>query len=103
MSDHASSVRLVSVTNLLYAHTSQSPTTATIPMRMYVIFISASIPYFDHYWTVTVACAEVVAPEDALQSSVNRVVVARASVDVEPRVPVAIKKRSGAKSSQSEV
>ena len=52
---------------------------------------------------MTVACAEVEAPVGALQWSANGVVVASGSVDVEPRVPVAIRKLSGAKSSQPEV
>ena len=47
--------------------------------------------------------AVVVAPEGALQSRLNAVVVASGSVDVEPRVPVAMRKLSGAKSSQPEV
>ena len=44
-----------------------------------------------------------VAPEGAAQSSTNLVVVASASVEVEPDVPVAIKNLLGAKSSQLEV
>ena len=45
----------------------------------------------------------VVAPDGPLQSRLNAVLVASGSVDVEPRVPVAIKKLSGAKSSQPDV
>ena len=52
---------------------------------------------------VTVACADEVAPDGALQVRANGVVVASGSVDVEPRVPVAIRKSSGARSSQSDV
>ena len=52
---------------------------------------------------MTVVCAEVVAPDGALQLSVNCVVVASASVDVEPLIPVAIAMSPGAKSPQLEV
>ena len=52
---------------------------------------------------VTVTCADEVAPDGALQVRANGVVVASGSVEVEPRVPVAIRKLSGAKSSQPEV
>ena len=52
---------------------------------------------------MTVACADVVAPVGALQVRANGVVVASGSVEVEPRVPVAIRKLSGAKSSQTDV
>ena len=52
---------------------------------------------------MTVVCADVVAPEGAAQSSTNLVVVASASVEVEPVVPVAIKNLLGAKSSQLDV
>lgn len=52
---------------------------------------------------MTVACADVVAPDGALQLRVNCVVVASASVEVEPRVPVAIEISPGAKSSQLDV
>ena len=47
--------------------------------------------------------AVVVAPVGALQVRTNGVVVASGRVDVEPRVPVAMRKLSGAKSSQPEV
>ena len=85
MSDHASSVLLVSRTKRLYAVTAHTATTATIARRIYDVFIPDSIAqnnFATRYgaFTLTVVLPETVPPPVVVQRIAKAVDVASAGV-----------------------